>query len=109
MSVSGAMTLLPFKPEDLDALALRFLDLAALARGMANSSRENELDGFTLHVNKVNEWLGHLEDWALEGQGKLNTALIRQSGKLRAQSLPYPSAEPRADKRPLGRKKTSKK
>jgi hypothetical protein len=103
------MTLLPFKPEDLDALALRFLDLAALARGMANSSRENELDGFTLHVNKVNEWLGHLEGWAIEGQAKLDTALIRQKGKRRAEALPYPASESRAEKRPAGRKKTSKK
>jgi hypothetical protein len=103
------MTLLPFTPEDLDALALRFLDLAALARRMANSSRENELEGFTLHVNKVNEWLGHLEGWAHEGQAKLDTALIRQRGARRAQALPYPAAEPRAEKRPAGRKKTSKK
>ena len=103
------MTLLPFKPEDLDALALRFLDLAAVARGMANSSREYDLEGFTLHVNKVNEWLGHLEGWALEGQGKLDTALLKQRGTRRAQSLPYPAPDARAEKRPAGRKKTSKK
>jgi hypothetical protein len=103
------MTLLPFTPEDLDALALRFLDLAAVVRGMANSSREHELDDFALHVNKVNEWLGHLEGWAIEGQGKLTTALIKQSGQRRAQALPYPAAEPRTEKRPLARKKTSKK
>ena len=103
------MTLLPFKPEDLDALALRFLDLAAVARGMANSSRENDLEGFTLHVNKVNEWLGHLESWALEGQGKLDTALLKQRGTRRAQSLPYPAVDARSEKRPAGRKKMSKK
>jgi hypothetical protein len=103
------MTLLPFKPEDLDTLALRFLDLAALMRGMANSSRENELDGFSLHVNKVNEWLGHLEEWAIEGQGKLDTALMKQQGRRRAQSLPFSAPEARAEKRPPARKKTSKK
>src|SRR6185437_17041256 len=100
------MTLLPFKPEDLDILALRFLDLAAMARGMANSSRENEVEGFTLHVNKVNAWLAHLEGWAIEGQAKLDTALIRQKGKRRAESLPYPVNDSRGEKRSAARKKT---
>jgi hypothetical protein len=103
------MTLLPFTPEDLDALALRFLDLAALARSMANDSRENELREFSLHVNKVNEWLGHLEGWAHESKAKLDTALIRHKGQKRAQALPYPAADARPEKRPLARKKMSKK
>ena len=50
-----------------------------------------------------------LESWALEGQGKLDTALLKQRGTRRAQSLPYPAADSRAEKRPAGRKKTSKK
>lgn len=103
------MTLMPFTPDDLDSLALRFLDLAALVRGMSNASRENELPSFSLHANKVNEWLAHLEDWAHESSGKLETALIRQRGALRAQALPYPPHDSKPAKRPAARKKMVKK
>ena len=103
------MTLMPFTPQELDNLALHFLDLAATLRHMANKSRENELDSVPLHVNKVNEWLGHLDDWAVEASGKLETAVIKQRGARRAQSLPYPQAESAPARRSAGKKKTSKK
>ena len=90
------MTLMQFDPEALDVLALRLLDIAALVRKMANDSRENDLGNFQLHGNKINEWLGHLEGWAHEGRAKLETTLIKERGKARAQSVPHPAPEPRS-------------
>lgn len=81
------MTLVPFPPESLDELALRLFDLAAIARQMANASRENELSDFELHANKVNEWLGKMESWAHDSSARLETAVIRQRGIRRAQAI----------------------
>jgi hypothetical protein len=103
------MTLTPFSPDALDALALRLLDLAGMVRGMANSSRENQLEGFELHANKVQEWLGQLEDWAHEGAAKLEHTLIRQRGMRRAQAMPQSGADPRLERSIEVRAKAPKK
>jgi hypothetical protein len=81
------MTLIPFPPEALDELALRFFDLAAISRQMATVSRQNELADFALHANKVNEWLTRMEAWAHDASARLETAAIRQRGVRRAQSM----------------------
>jgi hypothetical protein len=98
------MTLASFPPEALDALALRLLDVAAMVRKMAVSSRENEVGDFQLHGNKVHEWLGHLEQWAHEGDGKLQTSLIRQRGVRRAQVPAASTAVARSSPPPARRK-----
>ena len=98
------MTLIPFPPERLDALALRVFDLAAVARNMANRIREEELDGFALHGQKIDEWLGHLEDWMHDGSAKLDTAMIRHRGVKRAQTPPTPVADMKAERRGGGKK-----
>ena len=87
------MTLVHFPPESLDDLALRFLDLAAMARQMAAASRENELADFALHANKVHEWLGRMEAWAHDSSARLETAIIRQRGARRAQALAQADGE----------------
>jgi hypothetical protein len=87
------MTLIPFPPESLDDLALRFLDLASMARQMAASSRENKLVDFALHANKVHEWLARMEAWAHDSSARLETAVIRQRGVRRAQALSQADGE----------------
>ncbi|HEX3655853.1 MAG TPA: hypothetical protein VHV55_08610 [Pirellulales bacterium] len=87
------MTLVPFPPEALDELALRFFDLAAITRQMAASSRENELADFALHANKVNEWLSKMEAWAHDASRRLETAVIRERGVRKAQSLTAANGE----------------
>jgi hypothetical protein len=91
------MTLTPFPPEALDELALRLLELAADVRAMANSSRENELEGFVLHGNKVHEWLANLDAWAVDAAGRLDSAVHRQKGVRKALSLTQ--GEPRTPPR----------
>lgn len=81
------MTLARFSASSLDNMALRILDLAATVRHIANICRENEVEDLSLHVNKVHEWIGHLEEWAHEGVGKLETDLIKSRAKQRAEQL----------------------
>ncbi len=99
------MTLTPFPPEALDDLALRIMDLAAQVREMANQSRENQLSGFQLHGNKVHEWMGRLEEWAIESNSRLDAELLKQKGARRGRGLtpmppsPYVAKRPRAPKK----------
>lgn len=85
---SVSMTLVPFTPDKLDALALRLLDISNVLRRMSNASRDHSVTGFELHSQKPDEWLGHLEDWVLEAEGKLATAINKQRGDRRALSSP---------------------
>ena len=98
------MTLSPFPPPTLDELALRLLDVAAMVRKMANVARENSLQGFQMHGNKAQEWLDHLEQWAHEGTGRLETQVIRERGARRSLAA---TAPPKS--RPGSRAKTRKK
>ena len=74
--VESLMTLIPHSPATLDALALRLLDVAALVRGMANSSRENRIESLPLHGNKAQEWMGRLEEWAHDGAARLELQVM---------------------------------
>jgi len=103
------MTLVPFPPEALDELALRFFDLAAISRQMAASSRENELSDFALHANKVNEWLSKMEAWAQDASARLETAVIRQRGVRRAQSMTQADGEKGKARTGRGRRKSAAK
>jgi hypothetical protein len=84
------MTLTPHSPETLDALALRLLDAAGLLRRMATLSRENTVESFQLHGNKVQEWMNHLEDWAYDGAARLDAQIMRERGARRGQATTTP-------------------
>lgn len=97
------MTLSTFDSDSLDALALRFLDLAAAVRNMAVTAREHDLRNVPLHINKVNEWLGHLDNWCHDGTAKIEAQLLKQRGAMRAQVLQATILPP--TKRGRGRKR----
>ena len=99
------MTLTPFPPPTLDELALRLLDIAAMVRKMANSARENSVQGFQMHGNKAQEWLDHLEQWAHEGSGRLETQIIRERGARRSLAAAPPPPKSRGGNRAKTRKK----
>ncbi len=65
------MTLQPYGAEKLDQLALQWLDLAAMARSMASTCQENQIDDLVLHDKKANEWLQNLKRWTLRAQVEL--------------------------------------
>jgi hypothetical protein len=103
------MTLTPHTPDTLDALALRLLDAAGLIRRMATLSRENAVESFQLHGNKVQEWMNHLEGWAYDGAARLDAQIMRERGARRSQATAAPVEKPvtqRPAKRP---RKTSNK
>ncbi|HVU89535.1 MAG TPA: hypothetical protein VHD36_19560 [Pirellulales bacterium] len=93
------MTLIPHSPANLDALALRLLDVAALVRGMANNSRENQIEDLPLHSNKAQEWLGRLEEWAHDGAARLELQVMRERGARRSQRPIASAAKPAARRR----------
>lgn len=99
------MTLVPYDPDRLDALALRFFDLAAIVRKMANMSRDAGVAAPTLHDKKALEHLGKLEDWAHKSHVALEVQQRRLQGARRAQAI-LPAAEVRTAQRP---KKTRRK
>ena len=81
------MTLEPYDANKLDALAMRFLDLAATFRKMAQASLNEGLENISLHVTRPLEQLGRLEHWAGDADAKLQVELIRlragrQAGEL---------------------------
>ncbi len=100
------MTLTPHSPATLDALALRLLDVAAVVRNMANKSRENGVDSFALHGNKVQEWMGHLEEWAYDGAARLESQVMRERGARRSQVVAGPVEKAVPSRRGKRRKKT---
>ncbi len=91
------MTLIPFPPDDLDALAWRFFDLAATVRKLAAVARAEQLDDLQLHGQKLEVWLDHLDDWARDARARLDQAQHRAAGARRAAALiaPATSAKPR--------------
>ena len=80
------MTLQPYGPERLDQFALRLLDLAAVLREMANSSRENGVDDLALHDKKAQEWCDRLDEWAHKSQADLELKVRQARAKRRALS-----------------------
>jgi hypothetical protein len=100
------MTLTPHSPETLDALALRLLDAAGLLRRMATLSRENAVESFQLHGNKVQEWMNHLESWAYDGSARLDAQIMRERGARRGQATTA-SLEKTTTRRPVKRRQKS--
>lgn len=88
------MTLALFTPEALDELALRLLDLASRARVMAQKSRENELDSVQLHAQKVQEWLGRLDEWSIDAEARLEGQIRKRQGARRAADIAAQLAKP---------------
>ncbi len=84
--IDGIMTLDPYTPDRLDELALRLLDLAGQARGMARRARQEQLDQLPLHAKKALEWLTRLEEWAHKSGADFELALVRHRGAQRAAS-----------------------
>jgi len=81
------MTLIPYQSEQFDRLALRFLDLAAVFREIAQRSREDGIDQVAVHDKKANEWLVNLEFWAEEVRQRFELTAMRNQGAKRAKSL----------------------
>lgn len=78
------MTLIPYKAEKLDELALRVLDLAASLREMATKCRDNDVPAAELHDRKALEWLGRLEEWVQKSSAELDVRIIGHRGAKRA-------------------------
>ena len=70
------MTLQPYRPEKLDQLALRLLDLAAITRDMARTCREHQIESFAVHDKKAKEWCENLERWTHKARAELQMKVI---------------------------------
>ncbi|MCE9544124.1 MAG: hypothetical protein K8T25_01160 [Planctomycetia bacterium] len=80
------MTLQPYGPDQLDELAWRAFDLAALLRQIGQMARSGGLGSVPLHDKKPREWLSNLEVWAHDAQGRMQTELVRNRGAKRAKA-----------------------
>ena len=78
------MTLISYDADDLDQLALRLFDLAAVLRRMSTTSRDHATGQFKMHDKKALEWLSQLEEWAQRGAGELEVEIVRQKAQRRA-------------------------
>ena len=81
------MTLKPYDPEMLDQFALRFLDLAASLREMAQISRKSQIEDFALHDKKARQWYTGLERWVRKSQAELEMKILDARASQRARSL----------------------
>ena len=81
------MTLEPYRPDDLDQLTLRVVDLAARLRSISRRCRDAELEDFALHDRKAQEWLARLDEWAHKIERDLEIAMRRRQGAQKAQEL----------------------
>ncbi len=81
------MTLAPYDPEKFDDLALRLLDLAAIFRGMARRSRDEQVDELSLQDKKATEWLTRFEFWTNDTVQKFESAAIKSRGERRAKEI----------------------
>ena len=80
------MTLQQYASGDLDAFALRLLDLAAVFREMGRKSQEEQLPFLPLNDRKAQEWCAKLEHWALRARAELDTQLHVHRAERRAQA-----------------------
>ena len=76
-----AMTLKAYDPAQLDELALRLLDLAAIFREMSRRGREAGIEAMPLNDRKAQEWCQKLEHWALKAQSELHLEVLRGTGR----------------------------
>jgi hypothetical protein len=81
------MTLIPYQSDQFDRLALRFLDLAAVFRQIAQRSREDGIEQVAVHDKKANEWLANLEFWAEEARQRFELAAMRNLGAKKAKAM----------------------
>jgi hypothetical protein len=81
------MTLNPYRPQDLDELALRLLDLAAIFRDMSRRARDQELPTLALNDKKAQEWISKLEHWAVRAHTDLEGKIRIERATRRAQSV----------------------
>jgi hypothetical protein len=81
------LTLIPYTPDRLDGLALRFLDLAGVFRRLAEEHRREELKQLALHDKKAMEWLAKIESWADEAVRRSEMARVRNRGARRAKEI----------------------
>ncbi len=81
------MTLIPFEPQEIDNIALRVLDLASAVRKMAEKARQNNIRQINLHANKIQEWLGKMEEWAHDAGARVDAEISKLDATRRAQQL----------------------
>ena len=80
------MTLQPYGPQQLDSLALRLLDMAAIVREMANRSREHGIADLALHDKKALESCVKLEQWANKIRADLDVRILQDKAVRRGRA-----------------------
>ena len=80
------MTLQPYRPDKLDQLALRLLDLAAMTRDMAKTCHEYQIESFALHDKKAKEWCENLERWTHKARAELQMKVLDIRAAQRAEA-----------------------
>ena len=100
------MTLQSYQPNELDDLALRLLDSAAMVRQMAQRCREEGLDEFQINDKKAMEWLGRLEIWVRRASDELEVDILKNRGAIVARQM---LAEEEKTKRRNKKKQAKKK
>jgi len=78
------MTLQPYRPDQLDQIALQLLDLAGVVREMAVKCRDHEVNQVDLHTKKADEWIGRLNEWAAKSVRDLELRILRDQGTRQA-------------------------
>jgi hypothetical protein len=81
------MTLTNYTAGQLDQLALRLLEIAAIFREMAVRSREQEVEPLPLHDRKAQEWCDKLEHWARRAQAEMDVKMRMARAARRAQAI----------------------
>ena len=81
------MTLSPYDPEKLDELAMRLLDLTSTFRGIAQRSRNEQVEGVFLQDKKAMEWLQRFELWTNDTVQKFESTAIKNRGERRAKEI----------------------
>ena len=71
------MTLEPYDASKLDALAMRFLDLAATFRRMAQDIRQEGVENVAMHATRPLDYMSRLDQWARDAEARLQIEMIR--------------------------------
>ncbi len=80
------MTLQPYDVQKLDSLAIRLLDLAAIAREMSMICGEYDIQTFALHDKKAREWWENLDRWLRKARAELEMKAIDARATQRAKA-----------------------
>ena len=89
------MTLANYTAGQLDELALRLLDIAAIFREMAVQSRQQEIEPLPLHDRKAQEWCDRLEHWAHRARAEMDVKMRMVRATRRAHSIESQAIESR--------------